>query len=326
MEGVLVSAKKADSTVTVTRRERRAGPIRLPSEQTGAGSIRAPRPCCRLRSGGPGADRHCGGANRDGQSHAEPRERLVGPADECGMGFEHAGHRRPEGPPAHVHRVPYPGTHRQVATRRGRVGGVLQRMGGLHEFGLPAPHPETAGSLAARAAWRGASAIAGAVRPVPQHGQSERQGHVVVFAEDLPAAQGQGHAGHRHRVRPSAGDNRAARRRRRRAGDRVVFEFRRADDRKARSEDGRRHRISHPDVETKLSDREPGTAVRSRRQPVAGPDEPGRAREIRSEDQHDPDLESATRSGTTTRRRSTWFIRNAPRSMGRSGWRTMATR
>ncbi len=94
----------------------------------------------------------------------------------------------------------------------------------------------------------------------------------------------------------------AARRDRRLARVRVVRELRRADSGEARSQDGRRDRIRRPAAQAEDADGNPGRAVRRGRERVDGDAVPGRRREVRPEDGDVPDVESA--AGTERRPRA----------------------
>src|ERR1041384_3497599 len=89
---------------------------------------------------------------------------------------------------------------------------------------------------------------------------------------------------HQYGVRPAARDDRAARRDRRQAGDRLVLELRRAESRAPRSEDRQGHGICDQAAQARLPDGAARPARGPRRQPVARQHVPGRHREVRQED------------------------------------------
>ena len=107
MEGVVVSAKKAGSTVTVSVISDAHGRYGFPGRTVGAGTVFAQgsrgrlRPCyshksgCRRR-----ADRH----RRSQTSKTQESRR---PAQQCRMDDEHARYRGAEGLPARLHGLPH---------------------------------------------------------------------------------------------------------------------------------------------------------------------------------------------------------------------------
>ena len=214
MEGVVVSAKKAGSTVTVSVISDARGQLQLSSEQTGAGSVFAQCPRRRIRDGRSRSRRRDVEQDCHHQSHAAQGERPLLPAHECGVDVEHAWHRRSKGPSAHVCRLPHARTHRQVQARCGCVRTRVGANGDVYEFELSAARAETTGPMAAPAARRGAPAVPAADGRIPQHDQFELRLDMGVSAQDIPATEGERHAGHHHGIRPAASDHRAARRHR----------------------------------------------------------------------------------------------------------------
>ncbi len=107
MEGVVVSAKKDGSTITVSVVSDEQGPLQLPGVATRSRALRDRHPRRWLRSrwsqgrhphGRPGDQ-----ARRQAQADAKPRR----PDDECRVAHKHAGHRRPKEIRAPMQRLPH---------------------------------------------------------------------------------------------------------------------------------------------------------------------------------------------------------------------------
>ena len=121
MEGVLVSAKKTGSTITVTVVSDATGRYSLPGGQARSRPIRGPHPRHRLRSRPPrhGRDRRAAACEPRPQAAQDRRPRR---ADvERRMARELPGHRPAEERDARLRRLPHGRAHRALHPHRRRI-------------------------------------------------------------------------------------------------------------------------------------------------------------------------------------------------------------
>ena len=101
MEGVLVSARRADANVTVTVVSDADGVYRFPADRLQPGPHRSRSAPSATSSSGRRRPNSAPRADRDAGSAAAAPPRRLGPALERRMARQHAGKRRREGADAH---------------------------------------------------------------------------------------------------------------------------------------------------------------------------------------------------------------------------------
>ena len=241
MEGVLVSAKKTGSTITITVVSDRAGPISFPVAKLDPGEY-----ALRIRAVG----YELRGA-RDGVEVAPQKTTTARSQAPQGAAISHRSSRMRNGSPA----CPAPTSRKRLSApartatpssgSRGRVTTaeefvpVIERMASYPPLAFPLMPQDTSD----------AHRVGGGEDPLEQRQEarrrqaeylSTRQSELVAAVElrlqDASPPEGQGHAGHLHGVRSAEADETAARRHRGFGGHGVVRELRRADPRQARSE------------------------------------------------------------------------------------------
>ena len=142
---------------------------------------------------------------------------------------------------------------------------------------------------------------------------------LVLSAEDAAAPDRPRQPRHRHRICPAAPADPAARRRARRAGHDLVHAFRRAVPRQDGSEDRQGLGISDPGAEAGLSGRHARSRARQGRQSLGRDDVSGRHRAVRQEDRDVHRPGRFRRNGRPTRPRPAISIRHSRMSTARSG-------
>ena len=125
-------------------------------------------------------------------------------------------------------------------------------------------------------------------------------------AENAAAPEGPRDAGDLHGIQSAARGNGAARRDGGQGRHRLVFQFRRASPRPARSQNRQGHGIPLSKTPGRFSDWQPRPARRRRGQSVARQHVPGDDREVRSEKSRNSSSGPCRPSGISTPPRSTW--------------------
>ena len=164
MEGVVVSAKKDGSTISISVVTNAQGRFAFPASrlEPGGYTLKARAAGYRARrSQGRGRRRRPGSQGRD---QAQESEEPVRQSHQCRMADEHAGHGRAEAVPAQLQRLPHARAHHEVDVRR-------RRLPGRH----PADEPllsrqHAAEAAAARPAMRLAMSNAAATAGRPRNG------------------------------------------------------------------------------------------------------------------------------------------------------------
>ena len=216
MEGVLVSAKKAGSTITITVVSDKDGRYSFPASKLEPGQY-----ALRIRAVGydldnAKSDRSRGAEDHHARSQAPQDRGPRGAAVERRMDGEHAGQRSAQGRAPQLRRLPHARARHALDAQRRR----LSEDHAAAHAGLRQPeHPAAPAAAQGRAADGGArrSARAGlrADGGLPRHHQSQREAAVELPARPDAAAGRPRHARDLHRIRPAARHHRAARRHRR---------------------------------------------------------------------------------------------------------------
>ena len=241
MEGVVVSAKKAGSTVTVSVISDARGQYSFPRNRLAPGQYSLSIRAVGYETDDPGLVEVTGNRTATTNFTLHKAKDLSSQLTNAEWLVSMPGTDDQKAPLLTCVVCHTLEPHRQIEARCGGIRESAGANGDVYEFEFSAARAETTGAMAAGTARGGVAAVAAAVRSVPQHDQSELLLDMDVSAQDVPATQGERHAGHHHGVRPSARHHRAARRHRGCAGDRLVFQFRRTEHRTTRSQDGKGH-------------------------------------------------------------------------------------
>ena len=216
MEGVVVSAKKAGSTVTISVATDDKGRFSFPASEAGAGPVRAQHPRDRLRPRRPQERRGRGRTDGERRDQARPDEESAQADVQCRMVRELSRDRPGEQGHPQLRELSQPRPHRAFAIRRRAVHGRVQPDGRL----LPRQH---AGASAAACRQRATLARPGRRREgdrgISLPDQSEPR-DLALSAQDAAAPDRPLQPLHRHRIRPAAPADPAARCHRRRSGHR----------------------------------------------------------------------------------------------------------
>jgi hypothetical protein len=225
MEGVVVSARKAGSIVTVSVMTDQTGHYRFPT--------------ARLEPGSYALAIRAAGYDLDGKATAEVVSAKTATAD--------LKLKPTRNLPAQLSNAEWlasmPGTDGQKKALLNCIGchdldrivrsthdadefmQIFDRMAGYYPGSTP-ENPQRLIGTARRNIGQGARSTGDG--RVSRLGRPLQRRHLDLQAADFAAAQGPRHARHRHRVRPAAQDDPAARRRPRRAGSGLVHSLRRA--------------------------------------------------------------------------------------------------
>ena len=127
MEGVVVSAKKDGSTITVSVVTDDKGQYSFPAERLEPGHYTLSARAAGYDLDGPKAadvaGRAAGHRRHQAQAHPQPARA----AHQCRMDDEHAGHGRAEVVPAQLQRLPHRRAHREVDARCRRIPADISR-------------------------------------------------------------------------------------------------------------------------------------------------------------------------------------------------------
>ena len=121
MEGVLVSAQRANTPVTITVVTDASWTIQLSSHPPRSRPLHAPRPRNRLRSGRSRTHRHRRQQDRLRRPEARQDQGPRLAALQRRVAHEHARPGRPEGLPAQLRQLPSPGLHHALAPHLRRI-------------------------------------------------------------------------------------------------------------------------------------------------------------------------------------------------------------
>src|SRR5262249_54136809 len=230
LEGVLVSAKKADSTITITVVSDDHGRYRFP-----AAKLQPGRYTLRIRAVG---------YDFDGPREVDVTKNSTGTADlkltkthdlaaqlsnsEWLLSFPGTEQQK-----ASIRRCTHCHTLERIALRRGQAD-IGHRTDVHVSAAFISNEDSEARRRANRRRRRSARAAAGRLAeagPIPQHSKFKFGGTLELRIQDASASERQSDEGHLHRIRPACEDKAAARRDCRFAGHRVVRELRRANPR-----------------------------------------------------------------------------------------------
>ena len=121
MEGVLVSAKRANSNITVTVVSNAQGRYAFPAAEARPGDVRALDSSRRLRSRRSEVGRRRTARRRDGRRAPEEDDRSRGAAQQRRMDRQRPRDRRPKTHAARLRRLPHAAAHRQLPLHGRRV-------------------------------------------------------------------------------------------------------------------------------------------------------------------------------------------------------------
>ena len=177
MEGVLVSAQKAGSPITVTVVSDEHGRFRFPRRPAFTRTLRPAHPRRGLRSGGPASrrDRHRAGGRRD-QAAADRRSRRA--THQYRMAHEHARHAATEAAADRVHELSHAGTDRSLDLQRRGVRSRPRAHGAVRQ-----QHHAGARADARRQA-RGARRSGAQARRLSCHGESQQRADLAIRTAD----------------------------------------------------------------------------------------------------------------------------------------------
>ena len=245
MEGVLVSAKKADSTVTVTVVSDGKGRYSFPADRLEPGRYTISIRAIGYKLDGPKTRRRRGRRDRHRRSQAQPGQEPRAATVQRRMAQQPAGRAQAEGIPHHVRRLPHPAAGADVDHSPAEFEQVFLRMSRYSPGSTPThPQPLLPGPRGERPAVTGDAAKAAAEYLASLSARQRRGDRIPVQA--AAASEGPRHPRHRHRIRPAAQRGAAARRHRRCRRQGLVLRLRPPVRRRARSQDrhGEGHRRS----------------------------------------------------------------------------------
>ena len=199
MEGVLVSAKKTGSTITITVVSDAQGHYSFPASKL--------EPAAMHSRSAPSAMSSTA-RRRPRSPPARPRRRHQAAQDEatrlathqCRMARQHARQRSAEAGPAQLRELPFARAHRALDARRRGIRAAHaahERLRQPEHAGAPATPRRAA---RARGARRPIAEVAAEGGRIPQLDQSERKRNLGISAQDPAASDRPRHPGHHHRV------------------------------------------------------------------------------------------------------------------------------
>ena len=209
MEGVVVSARKDGSTITVSVVTDDKGHFSFPASRLEPGHYTLATRAIGYDLDGPKAADIAAGQAATADIKLKPTKNLTAQMTNAEWLHEHSRHRRPEALPAQLQLLPHARAHREIDARRRRVQAGVQADGPL----LSGQHAAQAAAARRQRGPRhgpGRSGTEGG-RLARQH-QSQPAGKVGLAAQDAAAAHRQVDARHHHRIRPAEQTDRAARR------------------------------------------------------------------------------------------------------------------
>ena len=205
MEGVVVSAKKDGSTITVSVVTDDKGQFSFPAGRLEPGHYTLGARAVGYDLDGPKTADVTAGQAATADIKLKPTQQPAEPAHQCRMDDEHAGHQRAEVVPAQLQQLPHHRAHRALDPRRRRVRADLRAHGRL----LSGQHAAQAAAAGGRRAARGRQQRQIGRRISGQH-QPEPARHLELSAQDPAAAHRQVDPRDHHGIRSAESADRAA--------------------------------------------------------------------------------------------------------------------
>ena len=249
MEGVVVSAKKDGSTITVSVVSDDKGHFSFPASRLDPGHYAISIRAVGYDLDGPKDATVAAGQEDKIGVKLKPARNLSAQLTNAEWLHQHARQRRSEAIPARMQQLPHLERIVRSTHDADEFMQVFQRMGGYYPGSTPLKPQRLVGD-AVRDIGNGPKR-AECGRMARRH-QFEPAGHLELAAQDAAAADRQIHPRHHHRIRYAEQADRAARRGARSRGQRLVLGFRPDVPRRDGPEDRQGHAISDPGGQARL--------------------------------------------------------------------------